>query len=105
MNPELSTTMFRIFQESLTNIARHSLATKIDVTYIRNSGFLILIVKDNGKGLEKEKLDDFNSLGLIGIRERVRFWNGEVTFTGVPGCGTTIHVQVPLNTSGALFKS
>ena len=96
MNRELKTTLFRVFQETLTNVARHAKASKVHVSLNHGNGILHFEIKDNGKGIDKDKLDDSHSLGLIGIRERVRSWNGEVQFHGVPGKGTTVTVRIPI---------
>jgi len=56
---------------------------------------LVLIVQDNGKGITKGQISDHTSLGLIGMRERARFWGGDVEFRGTPGQGTTVTVRIP----------
>lgn len=92
----LSTAIFRIFQETLTNIVRHSNATKASVSVIDQSGKLTIEVKDNGKGITKEQISDAKSLGIIGMRERVRPWGGEVNIKGKKGKGTTVTVIIPM---------
>ncbi len=67
-----STAIFRVFQETLTNIARHAKATKVTIGLTRGPDEFMLRVKDNGKGITEKQIADPNSLGLIGIRERVR---------------------------------
>jgi signal transduction histidine kinase len=57
---------------------------------------LKLRVRDNGKGITKEQITDPKSFGLIGIRERVHPWGGEVKIKGVPGGGTTVEVRIPV---------
>ncbi len=96
LGSELKTALFRIFQESLTNVARHSEATRVKVALKKDQEIIRLKVEDNGKGLENDKRDDSTSMGLIGIRERARFWNGDVSFEGVPGKGTIVEVQIPI---------
>lgn len=93
---DLSTALFRIFQELLTNIARHAEATAIKVNLIRKADGLYLDVSDNGKGITKGQIDDPKSFGIIGIRERVNFWGGTISITGKPGKGTDIKVRIPL---------
>ena len=95
LNPDLATAIFRIFQETLTNIARHAEATQVRVELEERPDKLVLIVQDNGSGITKSQASDSKSLGLIGMQERARSWGGDVTFRGVPGQGTTVTVQVP----------
>ena len=96
LEQELATAIFRIFQELLTNITRHANATKIKVNLHRESDSLVLEVKDNGKGITEKQISDPMSFGLIGMKERIRFWKGEVTFIGSRNKGTTVRVCVPL---------
>lgn len=93
---ELATALFRIFQEVLTNIARHAEATSIRVNLTKKGDGLYLDVSDNGKGITKEQIDNPKSFGIIGIRERVNFWGGAISITGKPGKGTDIKVRIPL---------
>lgn len=93
---ELATALFRIFQEVLTNIARHAEATSIRVNLTKKGDGLYLDVSDNGKGITKEQIDNPKSFGIIGIRERVNFWGGTISITGKPGKGTDIKVRIPL---------
>ena len=73
INPEISTAMFRIFQETLTNIARHSGATRVIVHLNPGIDSLELQVHDNGRGITSEEINDPTSFGLIGIRERAQY--------------------------------
>ena len=96
-----STTIFRIFQETLTNITRHAKATKISVRLEKEDGRLILEVKDNGKGITEKQLSDSKSLGLMGIRERAAYWGGHMNVKGgVRNGGTTVIVHIPLERTG-----
>jgi signal transduction histidine kinase len=96
INQEISTDMFRIFQETLTNITRHTSATRVMVHLYQIDYVLELQVQDNGNGITSEQINDPKSFGLIGIRERVQFWHGIVTIEGKAGIGTIITVQLPL---------
>jgi len=96
LDKELETTLFRIFQESVTNVVRHSEANQVNVETLHESGQLVMIIQDNGIGIQKDKIEDSNSIGLIGIRERVRFWDGDVQFSGTAGKGTTIKIRIPI---------
>ena len=90
------TAIFRIFQESLTNIAKHAEATRISIEFRKEDDYYVLEIKDNGKGiLEKDKLKD-NSFGLIGIRERTHLFGGSAEINGIPGKGTTVSVIIPV---------
>jgi two-component system, NarL family, sensor histidine kinase UhpB len=96
MNPEISTAMFRIFQEILTNITRHSGATRVTVHLIQSDDILKLDVHDNGRGITSEEINDPKSFGLIGIRERAQYWHGTVEMHGKPELGTTITIRFPM---------
>jgi PAS domain S-box-containing protein len=95
LDRDLATAMFRVFQETLTNVARHAGATEIRVTLEERDDELLLIVRDNGRGISKRQVSGPRSLGLMGMRERIRLWGGDVMFKGVPGKGTTVTVRVP----------
>ncbi|HCY75490.1 MAG TPA: hypothetical protein DHV28_06175 [Ignavibacteriales bacterium] len=88
--------LFRIFQECLTNVARHSKARKVTAVLTRNNNTFEMRVIDNGIGIPKEKLDSINSIGLIGIKERIVLLNGEVNIKTKPKAGTEIHIKVPV---------
>jgi PAS domain S-box-containing protein len=93
---DLVTAVFRVFQEALTNVARHADATQVQVTLEKKAGELILTVRDDGEGISERQVSSPRSLGLIGMRERIRAWGGEITYEGRPGEGTTVTVRVPL---------
>jgi signal transduction histidine kinase len=92
-----STAIFRIFQESLTNIARHANASIVNVTVKEKPDTLELKVRDNGQGVTEEEISDPKSFGLIGMRERVHSLGGYLSISGTPNEGTTIMVSIPLN--------
>jgi signal transduction histidine kinase len=92
---DLSTAIFRIFQELLTNIARHAKATRVEVSLKRKAGALELRVKDNGRGIKKTEIANPRSLGLIGVRERALAFGGQVEIVGVPRQGTRVVVRLP----------
>jgi signal transduction histidine kinase len=96
LNQEISTDMFRIFQETLTNITRHSGATRVIVHLDLKEDTLELKVHDNGSGITTEQINDPKSFGLIGIRERVQYWHGIFTIEGQAGFGTIVTVRIPL---------
>ena len=97
LNKKLSTSLFRVFQESLTNVARHAKATEIKITLQFESEDLVMTIQDNGIGIDSDQLHNSDSLGLLGIRERINFWNGRFTINGEPRRGTTLKVQIPLH--------
>ncbi|MBL7046636.1 MAG: PAS domain S-box protein [Candidatus Marinimicrobia bacterium] len=97
LDHSMVTAVFRIFQETLTNVARHAEATIIKIELIRKVNELMLKVQDNGKGITKAQIFDQKSIGIIGIRERVNPWEGEVKIKGIPREGTTMTVKIPLD--------
>jgi len=96
LNRDRSTVLFRILQELLTNIARHANATKVKVSLVEEAGKIALKVMDNGRGITRKQISDPRAFGLLGIRERVHFWQGEFNISGAPGKGTTAVVTIPL---------
>ncbi len=95
IDPMASTAVFRIFQESLTNVTRHSRATQVVVTLERRNGDLILEVRDDGIGIADADASNVRSIGLAGMRERAQLVGGIVSIAGAPGSGTTVRVQIP----------
>ncbi len=96
LDQDRSTAIFRIFQETLTNVVRHADATKVKANLKEEAGRIILRIRDNGKGIEKKQISDPKAFGLIGMRERAHFWGGELKITGTPGKETTVVVSIPL---------
>lgn len=92
---ERATSIFRIIQEAITNILRHTKATEANLSLIIHNGFLIIKLKDNGKGIPKNKLTDSVSYGIIGMRERSRHLGGELTIDSSP-LGTSINLKIPI---------
>jgi signal transduction histidine kinase len=92
----VKTVLFRIFQESLTNIARHSNAKHIQVHLAREKDAISMTVKDNGKGFDPQVLNTNNSLGILGMKERVAEMNGLFTISSSPKSGTCISTRLPL---------
>jgi signal transduction histidine kinase len=91
-----STAVFRILQEALTNIWRHSGATQTVVHLSLDAGQLRLDVKDNGQGFAADRISEFRSLGLLGMQERARSLGGSVVFRAVPGQGTRVTLRIPV---------
>jgi signal transduction histidine kinase len=92
---DVSTTTFRIFQEILTNVARHSRATRVDIELGVDEDQLRLEVADNGVGIAQDEVNGKKSLGLLGMHERALLFGGEVSITGGPGHGTRVAVTIP----------
>jgi PAS domain S-box-containing protein len=95
IDQERTTAIFRIFQETLTNVTRHAEATRVDVRLGREDGNIVLEVHDNGRGIAEEQLSSGRSLGILGMRERALLLGGELTITGSPGKGTTVRLRIP----------
>ena len=97
LDKNLSTSLFRIFQEALTNVARHAKATEIEIALQFEPDDLIMTIQDNGIGIDPEQLHNSDSLGLLGIRERINFWKGRLIINGEPHTGTTLKTHIPLH--------
>lgn len=95
LDAERSTAVFRVFQEVLTNVARHAHATRVDVSLRSGEAGFTLEVRDNGKGIAPAALHDPKSLGLLGMRERVLPFAGNIEIDASPGKGTRVVVSVP----------
>jgi len=95
---EIASHAFRIIQEALTNVTRHSKATRVDVSVRRAGGAIILGVADNGVGFTPGSLSGLHSLGLVGMRERALACGGVLMVQGKPGEGTSIVVTIPVRT-------
>ena len=96
LKPDLSIAVFRIFQEALTNVARHSRATKVEASLKKDAKGLVLKIMDNGKGISEEGILQSNSFGLVGMRERALILGGTVTIKGRKEKGTTIILRLPI---------
>jgi signal transduction histidine kinase len=97
LSKEKSTNLFRIVQESLTNVIRHANATKVEINLNEKDGMLLLEIVDNGKGISKAATTDPKSFGLIGIKERVHSLGGELNIAGAPNEGTRLTVKMPIS--------
>lgn len=99
LDPERSLAIFRVFQELLTNVARHAQAAEVEVCLIEDADDLLLVVQDNGCGIEDVEAVSKKSLGILGIRERLSPWDGTLELTSVPGEGTRATVRIPFSHS------
>jgi signal transduction histidine kinase len=91
-----STAIFRIVQEALTNVARHAGATRVVLNLDRINGELLITIRDDGRGIRAEDMEKKESLGLVGMRERVWAMHGEITINSDELEGTRIDIVLPL---------
>jgi signal transduction histidine kinase len=91
-----STAIFRIVQEALTNIARHAGASHVTMNLYRVDNHLLVTIRDDGRGIQPADMEKAESLGLIGMRERVWAMGGEITVAGDDPPGTRIDIMLPL---------
>jgi signal transduction histidine kinase len=97
LTPDLATTFFRIFQETLTNIIRHAGATQVAVHLKEVAGRIILEVRDNGRGILPQEISNTRSMGLLGMKERAALLGGTFKIGPAPnGKGTLASVSIPL---------
>lgn len=105
LSPEVETNLYRIAQEILNNIVKHSKAHQVSVLFGRSNGEALLIIEDNGIGFDPDKKAlQKSGLGLIGIRERATLVGGNIEIESASGRGTTVYVRVPLERSGGGTK-
>lgn len=95
LSQDVTTALFRIYQECLTNVARHSGATRVDAILEKGGGEVCLRVADNGCGIADIEKVAAESLGLVGITERVTLLGGQVLFSSTVGNGMTVKVRIP----------
>lgn len=95
-SPEVATNLFRIYQESLTNVARHSEATKVTASLLVSPEYIRLSISDNGKGFNIAGNGHKKTLGLLGMKERATMIGGKLEINSEPGKGTNIMITVPL---------
>jgi PAS domain S-box-containing protein len=95
LDVSLSNSIYRIIQEALTNIARHSGATKVELDIVQNNNQINFVIKDNGKGITKAEINNVQSLGLRGMQERSFQINGELSIVGKKDKGTTVTLSIP----------
>lgn len=100
LEKNISIHIFRVFQEILTNVARHSGATNVDVYLEKEDDHLILEVADNGRGITEGQISNSSSFGIMGMRERANSIGGDIKIAGIPQKGTSITLTVPVQNNG-----
>lgn len=93
---KINTAVFRIFQESLTNVARHAKASKINTKLYMEDDMLILSVSDNGVGICSTRKNNKTSFGLLGMKERATMLNGDILISKIPDGGTCVTLKIPV---------
>jgi len=96
LDQERGTMVFRVVQEALTNVVRHAQAAHVTVQATCKDGVVHVEVKDDGKGIDTERLLNRDTWGLLGMYERTRHFGGELRITGTPGRGTTVALRLPI---------
>jgi len=96
LEPALSMSIYRIFQEIMNNISKHAQASRVTVFIRKHNDRLELRVRDNGIGIREDETKNRRSFGIIGMQERTKLLNGQISISGTPGKGTVIHLEVPL---------
>jgi signal transduction histidine kinase len=102
--PDIETTIYRVIQEALTNVARHAAASTVNVVLQRHCNEVVAIVEDDGRGFDASaaftSIGDDGPLGLLGMRERVALVGGRFTVESQAG-GTTVHLRIPVESLAA----
>jgi len=93
---EVETALYRIIQETLTNVARHAGARSVSVLIERRNGNVIAVVEDDGAGFEAAEVENERHLGMLGMRERAELLGGRLTIESTPGSGASVFVEIPL---------
>lgn len=97
LDPKIGLTIFRIFQEALTNVARHSYATEVNININYSKGTFLLSITDNGIGIPFSELESNSSIGIIGMKERADIAGGKVEFISGKGKGTEVRLIIPIS--------
>ncbi len=97
---EMSNSLFRVVQETLTNVYRHAQATEVTITIQASKRHFYIKVKDNGIGFNKKQLNNLKSFGISGMRERIHFLEGTFVVKSSPSNGTSVSIRVPFTRKG-----
>jgi signal transduction histidine kinase len=95
LDEAVGTTLYRVVQEGLTNVARHARATRVVISLCRDDHHVALVLEDNGCGFDVAEAQRSGRLGLLGMAERVEILGGTLKIESSPECGTTLQIQVP----------
>lgn len=93
--PARAIALFRVFQEALTNVARHANASRVNVRLSHSGDCVVMEISDDGRGMQSVRLDDISRHGLRGMRERALYLGGELTVESAAGGGTTVTIKLP----------
>lgn len=96
LGPDADAAIYRIVQEAMTNVARHSNATRMEIRLRSRPGDLLVDLRDDGRGITAGEIADRSSLGILGMRERARGIGATLEVEGIPGSGTIISLRVPI---------
>jgi signal transduction histidine kinase len=97
LNEAFSIVVFRIVQESLTNVARYAAASQVNITIRSSNHQLVLEIRDNGRGFDVAAVQQQKTFGLMGMRERATALGGRVDIESAPAQGTTVRVSIPMD--------
>lgn len=95
-----TSTVFRVFQEAMINIAKHAKASVVSITIVVANSKLVLNISDNGVGITPHDLKAVSGFGILGMRERTQSCAGKITITGYPGEGTVVRLEIPVSGGG-----
>lgn len=104
LSQEMSTAVFRVFQEALTNVLRHAQATSVGISFEASGPELVLQIEDDGKGIQPDAIADTRSLGLLGMAERASALGGNVAVAPITPHGTRVTLRLPNQTETSTAK-
>ncbi|MBP9932163.1 MAG: ATP-binding protein, partial [Chitinophagaceae bacterium] len=96
MHENIESVSFRVLQELMNNIMKHAQATEVTIQLIREGAEFTIMIEDNGKGFDVQKIKKEGGIGLKNIESRVAYLNGRIDYDSQPGRGTTVTVDIPL---------
>lgn len=99
ISKKMAATIYRIFQECLTNVYRHANATKVSISLKEKAGYLVLVVVDDGNGIALEQIQNTRSMGILGMRQRANFRGGRLRISRIRPHGTVVIARIPLRRS------
>ena len=104
LSSQINATLFRIAQEAINNVVRHSQATSTEISLFHEGDFVVLEVKDNGQGFDpsivREQALASHHFGILGMQERAELVGGSIQLVSEPESGTQVHIQVPCVRNG-----